>query len=247
MKMQLDRIDEKSFDDALILLRRDLHKYPECGWTEYRTTVKVIEALEALGMAPVFGPQIHTPAHRYGMPPPDMLTACEQRAIEETGRPDLIERMKGGFTGCVAEILGSRPGPTVAFRFDLDCNDAEEADDPQHRPAREGFRSTHPNLVHACGHDGHTAIGIGAAQILTQYRDQLAGRVIFVFQPAEEGLRGANSLTQAGIFRDVDYLFGGHIGLKLGRLGVIAASGHGFLASTKFDVNFQGKEAHAGV
>ena len=71
-------------------------------------------------------------------------------------------------------------------------------------------------------------------------------KVMFIFQPAEEGLRGAKSITESGILEGVDYIIGGHIGLKLNTTGTIATSSYGFLASTKFDVQFKGKASHAG-
>lgn len=247
MEFYFDRMDGKAFEKELIEFRRDLHRHPESAWTEYRTTVRVMQALEGTGAEIRFGRSIHTPEHMYGMPPGETLAACERRAAQESGREDLIAQMQGGFTGCVAVLEGTGEGPTVAFRVDLDCNEVEESQEKSHLPVREGFRSEHPGLMHACGHDGHAAIGVGAAKILAAYRDRLKGRVIMAFQPAEEGLRGANSLTRAGLFSTADYLFGGHIGLKLNRLGAVAAGSHGFLASTKFDAIFQGKAAHAGV
>lgn len=247
MGFAFDRIDQDAFAQDLVAIRRDLHRYPESGWTEYRTTVKVIEQLKELGVKITFGKKIHTPEHMYGMPPAAYLEQCEERAIEESGREDLISEMRGGFTGCIAEIEGSQPGPTVAFRVDIDCNDVAESTDAEHLPVKEGFSSTHANLMHACGHDGHAAIGIGAIRLILAYRAQIKGKIIFVFQPAEEGLRGANSISQSGVLDTVDYIIGAHLGLKLWPLGTVAAGTHGFLASTKFDVTFKGKASHAGA
>lgn len=247
MGFSFDRVDMDALTKDLVSIRRDLHRYPESGWTEYRTTVKVIEQLTALGLKVKFGKQIHTPEHMYGMPSNDYLKQCEARAIEESGREDLIDQMRGGFTGCVTEIEGALPGPTVGFRVDIDCNDVAEATDEEHRPAKEGFASTHANLMHACGHDGHTAIGIGTLRLLLAHRDQIKGKIVFVFQPAEEGLRGANSIAQSGVLDGVDYMIGAHLGLKKWEIGTVATGTHGFLASTKFDVTFNGKSSHAGV
>lgn len=238
---------DAAFDGGLTAFRRDLHRHPETGWTEYRTTVKIIEALEELGLTPRYGRAIHQPEAMYGMPSKEALARCETRALEETGRADLIGAMRGGFTGCVAILEGSRPGRTVALRFDIDCNDMDESDSPEHRPAAEGFASGHPGLMHACGHDGHAAIGVGTARLLRRCRDQLAGRVVLLFQPAEEGLRGAHSMTRAGNLAGVDRLVGGHLGIRLNRLGTVAAGSHGFLASTKLDMTFRGRSAHAGA
>lgn len=247
MGFNFERIDMEAFTKDLVSIRRDLHRYPESGWTEFRTTVKVIEQLTALGLNVTFGKKIHTPEHMYGMPPKEYLKQCEARAIEESGRADLIAEMSGGFTGCVVEVEGALPGPTVGFRVDLDCNDVAESTDEEHRPFKESFASTHANLMHACGHDGHAAIGIGALRLLLAYRNQIKGKIVFVFQPAEEGLRGANSIAQSGVLDGVNYMIGGHLGLKKWAVGTVATGTHGFLASTKFDVTFKGKASHAGA
>ena len=245
--MIFDRIDMPAFERWLIDLRRDFHRYPESGWTEFRTTARIIDELEKMGLTVQYGPSIHVREKMFGFPKPDVMEACWQRARAESDRPELIDAMRGGYTGCLTVIEGALPGPTVGIRVDIDCNDVQETDDPKHIPAAEGFASLHPNCMHACGHDAHAAIGIGTAKLLCTYRDQLRGKVILVFQPGEEGLRGAASLTAAGHFSQCDYFFSGHVGLKDLRVGTIVASGHGFLSSTKFDVAFHGTPAHAGA
>ena len=243
----LDRIDFEALGRELIAFRRDFHKYAESAWTEYRTTARIISELEKLGLPVKFGPEIHTPEKMFGLPKPAVMEACYQRALSETDRPELVERMKGGFTGCITEIVGAKPGPTVGVRVDIDCNDLEETDKPEHVPVAEGFRSVHPGCMHGCGHDAHAAIGLGLAKVLCALREELCGKVILVFQPGEEGLRGAASLTARGHFSQCDYFFGGHVGLISGPVGQVAASGHDFLASTKFDVFIHGVPAHAGA
>lgn len=245
--MTFDRIDMPAFERWLTDLRRDFHRYPESGWTEFRTTARIIDELEKLGLTVQYGPSIHVKEKMFGLPKPEVLEACWQRARAESDRPELIDAMKGGYTGCLTVIEGALPGPTIGIRVDIDCNDVQETDDPKHLPAVEGFASTHPNCMHACGHDGHAAIGIGTAKLLCSYRDQLRGKVILVFQPGEEGLRGAASLTAAGHFSQCDYFFSAHVGLLDLRVGTMVASGHGFLSSTKFDVTFHGVPAHAGA
>jgi aminobenzoyl-glutamate utilization protein A len=245
--MTLDAFDWGKLENELVALRREFHTYPESGWTEFRTTARIIEELEALGLTVQYGPSIHVKEKMFGLPKPDVLEACWERARAESDRPDLIDAMRGGYTGCLTVIEGAYPGPTTGIRVDIDCNDVEEATTPDHCPVAKGFRSTHKNCMHACGHDAHAAIGIGAAKILTACRDQLHGRVILVFQPGEEGLRGAASLTAAGHFSGCDYFFGGHVGMRDLPVGTVAASGYGFLASTKFDVAFHGVPSHAGA
>ena len=149
----LDRIDFEALGRELVAFRRDFHKYAESAWTEYRTTARIIAELEKLGLPVKFGAEIHTPEKMFGLPKPAVMEACYQRALAETDRPDLVEQMKGGFTGCITEIVGAKPGPTVGVRVDIDCNDLEEASVPEHVPAAEGFRSVHPGCMHGCGHD----------------------------------------------------------------------------------------------
>ena len=246
--MVFQNVDMDKLEREMQEIRRDFHKYPESGWTEFRTTARIIDELEKLGLSVQYGPSIHVKEKMYGMPDPDVMEACWERAMKETDRPDLVEAMKGGYTGCVTVIEGALPGPTVGIRVDIDCNDVNEADVPDHVPAAQGFRSVHPGCMHACGHDSHAAIGIGTAKILCACREQLRGKALLVFQPGEEGLRGAASLTAAGHFSGCDYFIGGHVGLIEGiEIGTVAASGHNFLSSTKFDVTIHGYPAHAGA
>ena len=241
------RMEKAVLEQELTALRRDFHKFPESGWTEFRTTARIMEELEKLGLPVGYGREIHVPEKMLGLPKPSVLESCWQRAAEETERRDLLETMRGGFTGCVTVIEGALPGPTVGIRVDMDCNDVEESREESRRPVKEGFRSLHEGCMHACGHDAHTAIGIGIAKVLSEQRASLRGRVLLAFQPAEEGLRGAASLTAAGVFDECDFLFGLHVGLVDAPVGTVAAGCRGFLASSKFDVTFHGRAAHAGL
>ena len=97
----------------------------------------------------------------------------------------------GGFTGIDATLDTGRPGQVWGFRVDMDALDLYEVLEDEHRPFREGFASANNGMMHACGHDGHTTIGLGLAEVLMQVRDQLCGTIKLIFQPAEEGTRGA--------------------------------------------------------
>jgi amidohydrolase len=95
-----------------------------------------------------------------------------------------IEVTKGvGKTGVVGYLEGSRPGPTILLRFDMDALPITEETGAE-------YASTNPGVMHACGHDGHTAVGLTVAKMLHAQRDQLAGSIKFCFQPSEEGTNG---------------------------------------------------------
>ena len=179
-----------------------------------------------------------------GVPPPDVLESHWQRAREQGGDPEFLDVVRGGFTGIVG-ILGNAEGPVLGVRFDMDAVDITESESPSHRPAREGFASVNAGAMHACGHDGHTAIGLGVAEVLAAHQEELHGRVKLIFQPAEEGVRGAKAMVGAGVVDDVDHLLGLHLysGWKVGE---IEPGRSNYLATSKFDVVFTGAPAHAG-
>jgi aminobenzoyl-glutamate utilization protein A len=234
-----------ALEAQLIEDRRDGHRFPEVGWTEFRTSARIATRLHALGYRVRLGRQIIDPTSMLGVPDPQVLHGQMERAIAEGADAALVRQMAGGLTGVVAE-LACGPGPVLALRFDIDANDITEATDPQHRPFREGFHSCHPGVMHACGHDGHIAIGLGVAKLLAEIRDQLHGTIRFMFQPAEEGVRGAAPMVAAGVLADVDFLLGGHLGFLARQPGQLICGCDKFLATTKFDVAFRGTPAHAG-
>ena len=243
----MDWIYHNGWEEELVELRREFHRYPEPFWREFRTTARIVEELEALGLTVRYGEDIHVREQMMGLPADEAMDAAYARACGEHPRAELLAALRGGYTGCAAWIEGALPGPSIAVRVDIDANEVTESTDAAHRPAAEGFASCHNGAMHACGHDAHTAIGIGLARLLCANRAQLHGRVLLVFQPGEEGLHGAASLVASGLFRDCDYLFGLHVGLVNAPLGTVAASACGFLPSTKIDVSFRGVAAHAGA
>ena len=86
-------------------------------------------------------------------------------------------------TGVIGLLEGRKPGPTVMMRFDMDALPIHEENDVP-------YKSKNPGVMHACGHDAHTAMGLGMAKIMSKYQDRIAGTLKFVFQPAEEGGAG---------------------------------------------------------
>src|SRR3972149_3335301 len=141
--------------------------------------------------------------------------------------------MEGGFTGVVARMTGARPGPSIAFRFDIDAHDLHESRDAVHLPAREGFASVHAGAMHACGHDGHTTIGLGLAEVLARLRAEWPGTVTLVFQPGEEGVRGARAMVEAGVVDDASVMVCCHLGAQSRMTGHVVGGISGFLATTK--------------
>lgn len=236
-----------TMQDELVKQRRDFHRHPEPGWKEFRTASRVASVLTELGYEVLYGAQSVNKDFMMGVPSPEVLQKEQERAISEGADPTWVHRMDGGRTGIVGIMHFAKPGPVVALRCDMDSNDVTETDDPKHVPNVEGFRSLHPGAMHACGHDGHTTVGLGVAKILASLKDELAGTVKLVFQPAEEGVRGAHAMVEAGVVDDVDYMLGAHFGFKMKKTGSIACNVTNFLATSKFDAHYVGKPAHAGA
>ncbi len=144
-------------------------------------------------------------------------------------------------TGIVAEIQGDRPGKTLAIRADMDALPIQEENEVS-------YKSLHPGKMHACGHDGHTAIALGTAYALKQH-NQFPGTVKLIFQPAEEGPGGAKPMIEAGILTnpDVDGIIGLHLWnqLPLGTVGV--RNGALMAAVETFHCTIQGKGGHGAI
>ncbi len=233
--------------DKLIARRRDFHRYPETGWLELRTSAIIARELDALGYEVLTGRQVCREGARMGLPDDAELRGQAERALAQ-GAPDgyLTQDMRQGYTGVVG-ILRCGAGPTVGLRFDIDALGMQECPDDTHRPVREGFASRNPGVMHACGHDGHAAIGLGVAEVLMQLKNRLHGTVKLLFQPGEEGARGAAAMVANGLLDDVDFFAGSHIAPDNGPDdGDVTPGTYGSLATTKYDVLFKGKAAHAG-
>lgn len=227
--------------------RRDFHRHAETGWTEFRTAAIVAGELTRLGYEVLAGNEVVDGSNMMGVPSLSEIDKQAERAIQQGANPEWVRKMEGGKTGIMGIMKFKKPGPTVALRFDLDANDANEAETDEHRPYCEKFSSINKGAMHACGHDGHTAVGLAVAEIISELKDDLCGKVKFIFQPAEEGVRGAKAMVAKGIVDDVDYLLGMHFGFQLKKTGQIACNVKGFLATSKYDATFTGVPAHAGA
>ena len=236
----------QALKEKTIVRRRDFHKHAEAAWTEFRTASIVAKTLQGLGFRALVGEEVVDGSAMMGVPAPAELERQVERALAQGGDKGWVEKMRGGKTGVVGVMKFAKPGPTVALRVDMDANDLVESDDPKHRPFREGFASVNKGAMHACGHDGHTAMGLGVAEVLAGLKDQLAGTIKLIFQPAEEGVRGAKAMMARGVVDDVKYIVGAHLGVNLKKTGQVACRTEGFLATTKFDAVFTGVPAHAG-
>ena len=229
-------------------LRRDIHRYPETGWLEMRTSAIIHERLSALGYTVLTGSRAVSAEARMGVPSEDVLARHAQRVESQNGTPVnyLTDEMRQGLTGVIG-LLDCGPGPVVALRFDIDALPMTERTDRDHRPAREGFASENPGMMHACGHDAHVAIGLGVAQVLAELKRSLHGKIRLIFQPAEEGARGARAVAAAGHLDDVDYFISSHVA-PTDSLddGDVTAGTWGSLATSKLDITFTGEAAHAG-
>ena len=234
----------RELEAEMIRTRRDLHRYPEAAWTEFRTSSLVAERLERLGYRPRVGAAVINQGAVMGRPSEEEIDRHIRRAVMQGGNEGWIKEM-GRYPGVVAELDTGKPGPTVALRFDIDCVDVDEDTSSGHRPVREGFASLNPHLMHACGHDAHTAIGLGVAETLIAREGLLKrGRVRLIFQPGEEGCRGAYAMTQGGVVDGVDFFLAMHIGGGV-PTGTFGLNSLGYLATTKFDARFTGVPAHA--
>jgi amidohydrolase len=142
-------------------------------------------------------------------------------------------------TGVVGLLHGRRPGKVVLLRADMDALPIEEANDVP-------YKSQNPGVMHACGHDAHTAILLGVARVLASKRDVFDGTIKFMFQPAEEGLGGAKAMIEAGVLENphVDAVFGLHVAQWEPTGVVLARDNAAMMGGNLLKINIQGKGGH---
>lgn len=158
-------------------------------------------------------------------------------------------------TGVVGILKGNKPGKVVALRADIDALPVTERNDlPFKSEVTTEFLGTKTGVMHACGHDTHTAILMGVAEVLSKNKDKINGTVKFIFQPAEEGPPpgeegGAGLMIREGVLQnpDVDAIFGLHINSET-PVGVIRYKPEGTMAAVeRFVINVQGKQTHGSA
>src|SRR6056300_1100948 len=211
LKIELDQKLE-SLMPKVIEWRHDIHQYPKLANREFRTSKKVADHLESLGLE------------------------------VETGI---------AYTGVVALIEGGKPGPTVALRADMDALPVEEKTGlPFASKVRTQYLGNDVGVMHACGHDAHVSILMGVAEFLAEKKSELAGNVLLIFQPAEEGPPegeggGAKMMLEEGLFEKYkpEAIFGLHVGNgPHGYIGV--ASGPAMAAAGTYRIKIKGIQAH---
>lgn len=150
-----------------------------------------------------------------------------------------LELSRPTSTSVMARLIGPSPGKVLALRADMDALPITEENDIPFASVKEG-------VMHACGHDGHTAMLLGVAKILSERKDELQGEVRFLFQHAEELLPGgAQEMVKAGVMEGVDYVVGSHLDANLptGQIGIIY--GPAMASPDTFRLTITGKGGHA--
>ncbi|PAU84519.1 N-acyl-L-amino acid amidohydrolase [Halorubrum salipaludis] len=233
-----------ALDDAYRAFRRDLHRHPEPAWREFYTTARIVEELRERDLTELHvGPDALATDDRMNVPDDEELAEWEQRALDAGADPEIVDRLSGGYTGCVA-VAERGPGPVIGLRVDIDALPVTESADADHVPAAEGFRSEREGYMHACGHDAHATMGLGTLDAVLD--SDFSGTLKVFFQPGEEQVAGGKPMAESGHLDDVDYLYAVHVGLDHPS-GEVVCGVDGFLAVRHFLAEFTGEPAHAGA
>lgn len=144
-----------------------------------------------------------------------------------------------GYHSVIGHLKGGLPGKTVAIRADIDAL-------PMQEKSEAAYRSVIPNVMHACGHDAHTAVLLGLAKLFSENREKIPGEILFLFQHGEEKLPGgAVTLIQSGLLDGVDTILGAHVFAPL-ETGTVGYNGDALTASADvFEITLKGKGGHA--
>jgi len=162
------------------------------------------------------------------------------KIVEEELKKLGYEVIKTAGTGVIGILKGKKEGKTVALRADIDALPVQEENDVP-------YKSKIPGKMHACGHDAHTAMLLGAAKVLAEIKDELHGTVKLIFQPGEEGGLGAKKIVEEGHLDDVDAVFGIHVWAELpsGTIGI--RSGPLMASADGFKTTIKGKGGHGAM
>jgi hippurate hydrolase len=168
------------------------------------------------------------------------LPETQREVLEQLDGLGLEVEIGKTLTSVVATLRGARPGPTILLRGDMDALPMPEDNDLE-------FRSKNAGRMHACGHDSHVAMLVGAARALAARRDELSGSVRFMFQPGEEGFAGARYMIEEGVLEGVDAAFAIHIDPRI-PVGMVATRPGSVPASADVvGVTLRGRGGHASM
>ncbi|HNR65659.1 MAG TPA: amidohydrolase, partial [Atribacterota bacterium] len=143
-------------------------------------------------------------------------------------------------TGVVSSIKGKKGNKVVALRADIDALLVQEENETFYRSKNDG-------IMHACGHDAHTAMLLGAAKVLWELREQFEGTVKLIFQPAEEVIEGAKKMLEEGVLEGVDSILAIHVWSELLSGKVSLEEGPRFAAGDRFKIAIKGKGSHGAM
>ncbi len=186
--------------EYVISMRREFHKNPELSWNEARTSKRIKEELDKMGIP---------------------WEPCAK-------------------TGVVAIVEGARPGAVAALRADIDALPISEENDVSYKSQNDG-------VMHACGHDGHAAMLLGAAKALSEIRNELAGTVKLLFQPAEEKAGGAKLMIEEGALDGVDAIMGIHLWNDIPSGKINIQTGPRMASGDCVFIDFIGKGGHGSL
>jgi aminobenzoyl-glutamate utilization protein A len=227
--------------EQLRAFRRELHRNPEPAFAEIGTAARVERAIAGLPVAVLTGKEAHDLSAVVDYPSAATLERWEADAVAAGVAPERARYFRENGTALVVDLEGSEPGPAWGLRVDIDALPMGESTDPAHFPAANGFGATN-GAMHACGHDANATIGIGLLHRLADH--DFAGSLRVLFQPAEEGVRGAQTMIDAGVADGIDRMLAIHMAGGL-PLGTLVGSFIGGMATRKLRVNFDGRASHA--
>lgn len=226
----------------VVEIRRKVHAHAELGHLEFHTASLIMDVLEGLGVPYKAGSDA-IDVDAIAVPPSDEeYDEFAQRALDAGVPADRVRFLREEGTAVIAMFKGDRPGPVWGLRCDIDALPILESSAETHLPAKEGFRST-TGAMHACGHDGHVAIGLGLAARLAA--GDFAGEVRILFQPAEEGVRGAMPMIAAGAAEGIERMHAIHLMVNA-PLGHALGGASGY-ANTSWQAEYMGEPAHAAA
>ena len=173
--------------------------------------------------------------------PSEQEVNTSRRVVDELTKMGLEPQVVGKLgTAVMCDIKGGQPGRTIALRADMDALSVQELNE-------DSYKSTVDGMMHACGHDGHTATLLGAAKVLLECRDQIKGCVRLLFQPAEEVATGAKDMIEAGCLDGVDATMGIHLWSEIPSGTISVDAGARMAAANWFKYRIKGKPGHGAL